>query len=41
MSFDDHKNIAGSVSDLQRFLDTLMNIRLCQHTEMSDLRIVI
>ena len=38
MSFGDHKDIADSVSDLQRFLDTL-DIHLCQHTKMSDLRI--
>lgn len=38
MRFDDHRDIAGSVLDLQRFLDTL-DIRLCQHTKMSDLRI--
>ena len=38
MSFGDHKDIAGSVSDLQRFLDTL-DIRFCQHTKMNDLRV--
>lgn len=38
MNFDDHMAIAGSVSDLQRFLGTL-DIRLCEHAKMSDLRI--
>ena len=36
--FDNQMGIVGSVSDLQRFLDTL-DIYLCQHTKMSDLRI--
>ena len=38
MNLDDHTGFAGSVSDLQRFLGTLQ-IRLCQHTMMDDLRI--
>lgn len=35
MNFDDHMDAASSVPGLQRFLDTL-DIRLCQHTNMSD-----
>ena len=38
MSFDDHLSIAGSVSDLQSFLDKL-DIYLCPHINISDLRI--
>ncbi|KAF6237486.1 hypothetical protein HO173_004376 [Letharia columbiana] len=38
MSFDDHMDVASSVSDFQRFLD-ILDIRLCQHTKMSDSRI--
>lgn len=40
MSFNDHMDIASSVSSLERFLDTL-DIRLCQHTYMSDSRIAV
>ncbi len=37
--FGDHKDIADSVSSFQRFLVT-SDIRICEHTEMCDLRIV-
>ena len=36
MSFEDHMDLAGTVSDLQRLLDAL-NIDLCQHTTMGEL----
>ena len=38
MNFDDHMDLVGSVSEIQRLLDAL-EIHLCQHTTLSDLRI--
>lgn len=40
MSLADTRDFAGSISGFQRFLDTL-DIRLCQHTKMSDSKIAV